>query len=254
MMILGLLLVLPIVMIPSDAFAWGPLTHIYLGSQALTLGSFLPAGIYALIRKYKHDFIYGNIMADSILAKKYLPRDKNTHNWEVGLGILDSAGTDSERAFSLGYLSHLAADTVAHGELTSSRKNIGHTIVEMKADSLVDRSYWGTLFKIDRKVQKRNDMFLSKSVDSVMFSFGTNKRIFKGMVALAYLNKKNLHMIFGSKHRHHVPENEIVALKSESLVRVIDVLENGKDSKVLLEDPMAKFKKSKDGVFEGILI
>ena len=71
-MIFVLLIAIGFLFIPSHAFAWGPMTHIYLGNEILSCASLLPAGIYSLISKHKQDFLYGNIMADMILGKKYL--------------------------------------------------------------------------------------------------------------------------------------------------------------------------------------
>ena len=80
---LGLIfiVVLWIVALPACAFAWGPLTHMYLGTEVLYLGSLLPAGIYRLIKKFRQDFLYGNLMADTVLAKKYMEDEVHSHSW-----------------------------------------------------------------------------------------------------------------------------------------------------------------------------
>ena len=91
------LLVILFIALPSAAFAWGPLTHVYLGSEIYYLGSLLPAGIYALIKKYKSDFLYGNLMADIIFGKKYLPDEKSSHSWDVALGLLRPPRHSSKR-------------------------------------------------------------------------------------------------------------------------------------------------------------
>src|SRR3990172_461038 len=162
MMIIRISVVLAVLMIPSFAFAWGPLTHMYLGSEIISLGSLLPAGIFALIGKYRHDFLYGNLMADIIIGKKFLPEDKNPHSWDMAMNLFESAETKQQEAFALGYLSHLAADTVAHGKFTGVRRNLGHTLVELRADSIIDKRYWLQAISIDRKVQQRNDLFLER--------------------------------------------------------------------------------------------
>lgn len=107
--------------------------------------------IYALLRKYRHDFLYGNLMADIIIGKKFLPKDKNPHSWDTALNLLESAKTPQQRAFVYGYMSHLAADTVAHGRFMGNRKNIGHTLVELRADSIIDRKYWLQAMSIGQK-------------------------------------------------------------------------------------------------------
>ncbi|MCL4476429.1 MAG: zinc dependent phospholipase C family protein [Nitrospirae bacterium] len=251
MKIFKLLFILSFLLIPSFAFAWGPLTHIYLGNEIFSLASFLPAGVYALIRKYRHDFLYGNLMADSIIGKKFLPEDKNPHSWEVGLSLLDSAKTQQQKAFVYGYMSHLAADTVAHGSFTNTKRNIGHTLVELRADSIIDKKYWMQAITIDRKVQMRNDIFLEQSLESAFFSFKTNKRIFKSMLLLSCFNKER----FGNFIQRNAVDpttltrKNIQRLQIESVDRMVDILCNGRDSEVTNRSPMVSIRQPSYHVF-----
>ncbi len=245
MVLFRVLVVVPLLLIPTVAFAWGPLTHVYLGSEVFYLGSFLPAAVLALMRKYRQDFLYGNIMADAILAKKYMPGSKNCHSWDAAVSLLESAGTDSERAFSLGYMSHLAADTVAHGIYTAGRRNLGHTILEFKADSLIDRGYWFEAVAIRKRVQLRNDKFLERSLDRVIFSFNTNKRIFKGVVALSGLHGAGFGAFVDRGLISTAQRGELETLHEESLDRILDVLKNGTRSEVLKESPLACLKRGR---------
>ncbi len=48
--------VFSIVLLPSTAFAWGPLTHIYLGNQLLTLAGLIPAGLFEILRNTERIF------------------------------------------------------------------------------------------------------------------------------------------------------------------------------------------------------
>jgi hypothetical protein len=224
-----ILLAAGFILIPSFAFAWGPMTHMYLGNELLNCAPLIPAGILALLKKHRQDFLYGNIMADIILGKKYLPDEKSSHSWDVGLKLLDQAKTWPERAFAYGYLSHLAADTVAHETLTDEMGNMGHTWIEMKADSLIDKTYWLQTVMISRAVRKRSDLLLENSLDSFIFSFKTNKRIYKSMVFLSFLNKKR---------RRGVDRALIHDLHEESLARMLDLLQNGTGSAVLNKNPL----------------
>ena len=103
-----------IALLPAVAHAWTPGTHIYLGESVLANLAQLPAPVGDLLRAFPFDFLYGNIAADSSMAKKYAPVGRHCHYWHVGQEIHDLAETDALRAFGLGYLCHLAADTVAH--------------------------------------------------------------------------------------------------------------------------------------------
>jgi Zinc dependent phospholipase C len=225
-----ILLVIGFILVPSFAFAWGPMTHMYLGNELLNCAPLLPAGILALLKKHKQDFLYGNLMADIIIGKKYLPDDKTSHSWDVGLKLLEQAKTWPERSFAYGYLGHLAADTVAHETLTDDLGNMGHTWMEMKADSLIDKKiYWLQTVKISKAVRKRSDLLLEHSLDRYIFSFKTNKRIYKSMVFLSFLNKKR---------RRGVDRKLIHELHEESIGRMLDLLQHGTDSEVLLKNPL----------------
>ena len=105
---------LALLLLPEDARAWTPGTHIYLGESVLANLSYLPAAVAELLRANPFDFLYGNIAADSSIAKHYAPLGRHCHYWHVGQEIHDLASSDSLRAFGYGYLSHLAADTIAH--------------------------------------------------------------------------------------------------------------------------------------------
>jgi hypothetical protein len=223
------LLVAGFILIPSFAFAWGPMTHMYLGNELLSCATLLPAGIHALLKKHKQDFLYGNLMADMILGKKYLPDEKSSHSWDVGLKLLDQAKTWPERSFAYGYLVHLAADTVAHETLTDDLGNMGHTWIEMKADSIIDKTYWLQTVLISKAVRKRSDLLLENSLDSYIFSIKTNNRIYKSMVFLSFLNKKR---------RRGVDRALIHELHEESITRMLDLLQYGTASAVLQKKPL----------------
>lgn len=228
-MVFIVFLILGFTLIPSLSFAWGPLTHMYLGNEVLSCASLIPAGIYSLIRTYRQDFLYGNLMADSIIGKKYLPDDKSSHSWDVGLKLLDHAHDWPEKAFAYGYLCHLAADTVAHGVLTEDAKNMEHAWLELKADSVINKVYWLQSVSFSKAVQRRNDLFMENTLDRYLFSFKTNKRIYKGMVFLSFLNRER---------KHGIDREHLARLHDESIARIIDLLQNGTEASVLAISPL----------------
>ena len=89
---------------PESAHAWTPGTHVYLGESLLANLHLLPAATAELLRAFPFDFLYGNIAADSSIAKKYAPVGRHCHYWHVGQEIHDLAESDALRAFGLGYL------------------------------------------------------------------------------------------------------------------------------------------------------
>ncbi len=228
-MVFILLLMFGFSLVPSFTFAWGPLTHMYLGNEIFSYGPLIPAGIYALIKKYRQDFLYGNLMADSIIGKKYLPDDKSSHSWDVAIRLLGHAEQDAEKAFAYGYLSHLAADTVAHEILTEDMKNMEHAWAELKADSMIKKTFWVQSVTFSRAVQKRNDLFMENSLDRYLFSYKTNKRIYKSVVFLSFLNKKR---------KLRLDRDHLHKLHFESIARTLELFENGVEASVLQKSPL----------------
>ncbi len=228
-------------LIPEESLAWGPLTHIYLANELLYLSPLIPPSVYALLRKYRKDFLYGNIVADIIFAKGLLPEEKNPHNWNVAFHMLEKAKRPSEKAFVYGYLCHLASDTVAHEDFVDSI-NINHTIMELRADRLIEPKYWLQAITIGKDIEKRNDHLLMSSVNSAIFSFKTNKKLFKGLIYLSILNRKipkifKIDIIDNTFFPSPQWKEELKNLHEESLDRMLDILLNGFDSKVTKKNP-----------------
>jgi hypothetical protein len=118
---------------------------------------------------------------------------------------------------------------VAHETLTDDLGNMEHTWTELKADSIIDKTYWLQTIMISKSVRKRSDLLLENSLDSYIFSFKTNKRIYKSMVFLMFLNKKR---------RSGVDRQLIHDLHEESIARMLDLLQNGTASAVLHKNPL----------------
>jgi hypothetical protein len=244
MRLFKILLVLSFLLIPAAAFAWGPLTHIYLGNELFSLSPLLPAGLLQVIRRYRKDFLYGNLMADIIIGKQYLPDHKSSHSWDVAFDLFSVSKTDQQKAFVYGYMSHLAADTVAHNVYTADTRNIGHTVMEMKADCIIDKKYWLQAIAIDRKIQMRNDLFLESSLDRLVFSFKTNKRIFKGMVFLSVFNRERIGNFIDRNLITSLPDREAIEqLHQDSLDQIIDLFQNWKKSGVVKLSPSGVHEK-----------
>jgi len=183
----GLLLMLT----PADLLAWTPGTHIYLGESVLANLKHLPEAIATLLRVYPFDFLYGNIAADSSMAKRYAPVGRHCHFWHVGQEIYDLAESDALRAFGWGYLCHLAADTVAHNYfvprqlvLTSSTSSVGHSYWESRVETHLGDAYARAAHELIRLDHSEADEHLDRIISPTIFSVRTNRRLFRGMVHL----------------------------------------------------------------------
>ena len=241
---LVLILLFSFLFIPSLAHAWGPLTHVYLGYQVLDMGAALiPAGIYGILKKYKNDFLYGNLSADIILGKRFQIQEKNSHTWEIAWKLFKTAKTERQKAFAYGYLTHLCADTVAHN-LDSMTVPFKHPMLEIKSESIIDKKYRQMIKKLDKSMQKRNDLFLENTLESVFFSFKTNKRIFKGFLALSRLpNYTPVSNFIEKRFPYEFPVKDIYGFQQESLERMFELLNNGKNSQVLNKNPLLRSRR-----------
>ena len=177
--------------VPEEVHAWTPGTHIYLGESVLANLSYLPAAVADLLRAYPFDFLYGNIAADSSIAKHYAPLGRHCHYWHVGQEIHDLAATDALRAFGLGYLSHLAADTIAHNYfvprqlmLTSSTAAVGHSYWETRVEAHLGDAYAKVAKDVILRDHAPADAHLDRIIAPTIFSVRTNRRLFRGMVHL----------------------------------------------------------------------
>lgn len=236
--------ILTMVLIPSVADAWGPLTHVYLGYQVLDIGAALvPAGIYGILKRYRNDFLYGNLSADIILGRRFQGVEKNSHNWDIAWKLLASSRTARQRAFAYGYLMHLCADTVIHN-LETPRVPFSHSLLEVRSDSMIDKKYRGILKGLDKYMQKKNDVFLEKRLESLFFSFKTNKRIFKGFLILSRLpNYTPVSNFIDNRFPYEISVSDISSFQQESLLRMFELLNNGKNSEVLKESPLGRYQR-----------
>ena len=176
---------------PETAHAWTPGTHIYLGESVLANLPVLPAAIADLLRAYPFDFLYGNIAADSSIAKHYAPLGRHCHYWHVGQEIHDLAESDAMRAFGLGYLCHLSADTIAHNYfvprqlmLTSSTARVGHSYWETRVEAHLGDAYARAAKDVILLDHSEADAHLDRLIAPTIFSVRTNRRLFRGMVRL----------------------------------------------------------------------
>lgn len=175
--------------LPEAAHAWTPGTHIYLGESVLANLGLLPAAVSDLLRAFPFDFLYGNIAADASLAKRYAPVGRHCHYWHVGREIHENAPSDALRAFGLGYLSHLAADVVAHNHfvprqllVTSTTSGVGHSYWETRIETHLGDAYARLAKDVILLDHRHADSHLDRIIAPTIFSVRTNRRIFRGMV------------------------------------------------------------------------
>ncbi|MBN1850541.1 MAG: zinc dependent phospholipase C family protein [Deltaproteobacteria bacterium] len=132
----------------SGAWAWGPAIHTVIACTILDeLGQILPS-IAHIIQSFSLEYIYGNMAADFFIGKGQKKRADHPHNWETGFRFLAGAKDEREAAYAYGFLSHLAADVVAHNYFVPELihrfytwKRIGHLRSEAMADQFAGSFY-----------------------------------------------------------------------------------------------------------------
>lgn len=178
---------------PEPAWAWGPGMHILVGTELLGALGLLPAAIAHILRRYPYDYLYGSIAADITFGKKYAPVGRNCHHWHVGEQLYKAADSDATRACALGYLTHLAGDTIAHNfflphKLVTSANTqaVGHSYWEHRLDVHLGQAYLRAAYHLVTDYdQSHNDALMDRVLDRTVFSFQVNRRIFEGMIRLA---------------------------------------------------------------------
>ncbi|MDX2193196.1 MAG: zinc dependent phospholipase C family protein [Gemmatimonadales bacterium] len=178
--------------LPPDLLAWTPGTHIHLGESVLQQLHRLPPDVADLLRAFPLDFLYGSIAPDSSLAKKYAPRGRHSHAWHVGDELVQQAPSDALRAFGMGWLAHLAADTVAHNYyvprqllLTTVTPNAGHAYWESRVEAELGPRVAREARELLREGHAAADAYMDRLIAPTLFPVRVNRRLFRGMVQVA---------------------------------------------------------------------
>lgn len=236
---------LVVLLTPTDAWAWGPGTHIKLASDLIKNLSILPGGVAALVASHRRFFQFGNVATDIVLAKKMSRVKQICHRWTTGFKLLENAESDEARAFCYGYLAHLAADTIAHNkflprQMAVSRCTIsfGHFYWEVRADAPLRECHWKRLNKLISDDFSEPEHLLESHLKATMLSFQTNLAIFRKINRLASEVAWQRSVRFWTKLSRHDLDHELLAsYHGESMDRIADVLTHGRKSAVLHEDP-----------------
>lgn len=223
--------ILAIAATPSAAFAWTPGTHIFLGEAIIRSLSLLPSSIAQIIAAFPYDFLYGSIAADTSIAKKYAAAGRHCHSWNVGLEIYDQAGPEPMRAFGLGYLAHLAADTVAHNyfvphqlAITSTTAALGHSYWESRIDTHVGEKFTRRAKEIILLDHSASDGHLDRILSPTIFSTPTNRRIFRGMVYVTDTESwQRIFQMVSEKSRWDLAQSDVGAYMTRSYDYIIDL-------------------------------
>jgi hypothetical protein len=241
----ALLAVVALVIAPAVAHAWTPGTHVFLGDAVMRSLALLPPAVAALLREFPYDFLYGSIAADTSIAKKYVPVGRHCHSWNVGMEIFDGARDEPLRAFSLGYLAHLAADSVAHNyfvprqlAITSSTSGLGHSYWESRFETHLGTESARKARELILIDHSRADGLLDRILSPTIFSTSTNRRIFRGMVIAADNDSwQKIFSLMTENSRWDLPDDEVGKYLARSYDFIIDLLQRMDRSEPFQLDP-----------------
>lgn len=205
----------------------------------------LPLVVRELLRAHPYPYLYGSLAADITLAKRYVHYSRHCHNWTVGYEILDRAETPPLQSFALGYLSHLAADTIAHNVFvprllasTSFSPNFGHTYWEYRFDAALDDRYLRLAREVVTMDHREPDGLMESVLTQAFFSFQTNKRIFQQLIHLS--NQERWHDLWvrmADNSKWDLPGTDVERYQSLMAGYVEDLLVRGAASLSQALDP-----------------
>jgi hypothetical protein len=230
---------------PSDAWAWTPGTHVFLGDAVLRSGALLPSAIADLLRAFPYEFLYGSIAADTSIAKKYAPAGRHCHSWNVGFEIHDAARDEPLRAFGLGYLAHLAADAVAHNyfvprqlAITSSTASLGHSYWESRFETHLGYGPSRRARDLILRDHSGADALLDRILSPTIFSTPTNRRIFRGIVHAADAESwQRVFQVMLENSRWDLSDDDVGRYLTRSFDFIVDLLNRMDSSEPYALDP-----------------
>ena len=174
--------------------AWGPGHHLEFAERVWRRRrEKLPTDRAKLVGKHRKAYFYGNIAADIINMKAYGGHHNHCHRWTIVERMREHATTADEEVFILGYLSHLAADTIAHNHFVpyhlvryARGRGLGHLYWEMNADRLVPEARWKIVTELkEAKELNALDELINATVPKKALSMGTNKMLFNHVLLLS---------------------------------------------------------------------
>jgi hypothetical protein len=233
-------LAIAILALPSDAQAWGPLAHLNFSAQALEqLGTVQPQ-IRHLLQDFGNEFLYGSLAADIVVGKNMARYLYHCHNWRVGFNVFKHARAGGEQSFALGFLSHLAADTVAHNYYVPfktvasyHKRNTKHAYWELRYDQRMDGGLSRVAREVTRRAYRSHDDYLEQMLQrSSVLPFGVSRQLFRSLLATAQVGRfRHVSRLALARERNLVLEPDLVVETNRLAVEaIVGVLSEGEHS------------------------
>jgi hypothetical protein len=230
----------------DGAWAWGPAVHTIISCNILESCSQILPAIASVIQPFPNEYIYGAISADFFIWKGQKKKKGHSHSWETGFKFLQGVSSDKEAAYAYGFLSHLAADVIAHNYFvpdlihrTLRSKRIGHFYTEAVADRFINPLY----LKIAREILSMDhhdyDKVLRLSTVRNRYGLRARKHIFTKSVKISdYLYCLPVFYDRGKGQPYNMEDERLAFMIELSFRLVKDLLSYPDSSACLSYDPI----------------
>lgn len=234
--------------LPQTAFAWGTGAHVDFGLTILSNLALLAPAIRALLKRHPQDFLYGNLAADTVIGKNLARDEEHVHNWEVGIKLFDFTEDDAGKAFVYGYLSHLAADTVAHNYFVPKKRvdsfrsiTSGHAYWELRYDSFLPPQVWEAATKVAKmrpSVFESHDKLLEFGLKPTIGTIASNRAVYTGFLSVSSRTDRWRELMRSHAARSSTPfdQEERDQLRSLAIGAVTGFLNDFRDSRAYAAD------------------
>jgi len=232
---------LAILVVPTEAQAWAPLAHLSFSTQALEAIGVVQPSVRHVLQDFANEFLYGSLAADIVVGKNMARYLYHCHNWRVGFNVFKHARAGGEQAFALGFLSHLAADTVAHNYYVPfktvasyHKRNTQHAYWELRFDQRMDRGLSRVARAVTQRAYRNHDDYLERMLyGSSVIPFGVSKQLFRSLLVSARIGRfHHVSRLALARERNLVLEPDLVleanGLAVEAIVGVLDEMERSK--------------------------
>jgi hypothetical protein len=117
---------IPLLLWSADAHAWGLYTHVYFAQLLLWAIPLTEPRFKRAIKAFPKLVLAGACLPDLALLSEHPWGEpfSTTHQWKRARQLLDDAKSDEEFALSLGFVSHLLVDVIAHNHFVPAHEKM----------------------------------------------------------------------------------------------------------------------------------
>lgn len=117
---------IPLLLWSADAQAWGLYTHVYFAQMLLWAVPLTDPRFRKAVSAYPRLVLAGACLPDLALwsERSWGEPFSTTHQWQRARKLLDDAKSDEEYALSLGFVSHLLVDVIAHNHFVPAHEKL----------------------------------------------------------------------------------------------------------------------------------